>query len=109
MVSRSTLGARAGIPARLLSVTYDRPVIIRLNYAKTRPIAAVNLKLSVLDEKTGKNAEFLIFDFAPKKTDFQMHILKLCVVDRSGRRSVAIGAPGRGRRRRRCPPPPVRG
>ena len=40
MVSRSTLGARAGIPARLLSVTYDRPVIIRLNYAKTRPIAA---------------------------------------------------------------------
>ena len=41
MVSRSTLGARAGIPARLLSVTYDRPVIIRLNYAKTRPIAAI--------------------------------------------------------------------
>ena len=41
MVSRSTLGARAGIPARLLSVTYDRPVIIRLNYAKTRPIAAM--------------------------------------------------------------------
>ena len=34
------LGARAGIPARVMSVTYDRPVIIRLNDAKTRPIAA---------------------------------------------------------------------
>ena len=30
MASRSTLGARASIPARLLSITYDRPVIIRL-------------------------------------------------------------------------------
>ena len=40
MVSRSMLVARAGIRASLMSVTYDRLVIIRLNDAKTRPIAA---------------------------------------------------------------------
>ena len=40
MVSRSMLGVRVGIPARLMSVTYDRPIIVRLNDAKTRPIAA---------------------------------------------------------------------
>ena len=42
MVSRSMLVARASIPTctRLMSVTYDRPVIIRLNDAKTRSIAA---------------------------------------------------------------------
>ena len=39
MVSRSMLVARASIPARLMSVTYDRPVIICLNDAKTHPIA----------------------------------------------------------------------
>ena len=40
MVSRSMLGVRVGIPARLMSVTYDRPIIVRLNDAKTRPIVA---------------------------------------------------------------------
>ena len=33
MVSRSMLGARVGIPARLMPVTYDHLVIIRLNDA----------------------------------------------------------------------------
>ena len=48
MLSRSMLGARADIPARLMSVTYGRSVIIRLNDAKTRPIAASEfLKISL--------------------------------------------------------------
>ena len=34
------LGARAGIPARLLSITYARGLIRPLNSTKTRPIAA---------------------------------------------------------------------
>jgi translation initiation factor IF-2 len=46
MVSRSMLGARAGIPARLLSITYARGLIIPLNSTKTRPIAARNTSTS---------------------------------------------------------------
>ena len=40
MVSRSMLGACAGIRAKLMSATYGRSVIILINDAKTRPIAA---------------------------------------------------------------------
>ena len=40
MVSRSMLVARAGILARLMSVTYARGLIRLLNSTKTRPIAA---------------------------------------------------------------------
>ena len=40
MVTRSMPGARAGVPARLMSVTYGRSSIIRLYDGETRPIAA---------------------------------------------------------------------
>ena len=40
MVSRSILVARAGIRARLMSVTYARGLIRLQNSTKTRPIAA---------------------------------------------------------------------
>ena len=40
MVSRSMLGARAGIPTMLMSATYAGGLIRLLNSTKTRPIAA---------------------------------------------------------------------
>jgi hypothetical protein len=40
VVARSTIGVRAIMTARLTLVTYDRGLIIRLNNAKTRHIAA---------------------------------------------------------------------
>ena len=40
MVSRSILVARAGIRARLMSVTYARGLVRLQNSTKTRPIAA---------------------------------------------------------------------
>ena len=46
---------------------------MRSNRAASTPIGQQNqpghLKLSVLDEKAGKNAEFLIFIFPKKKID----------------------------------------
>ena len=39
MVSRSILGARAGMLARLMSVTYARGLIRRLDSTNARPIA----------------------------------------------------------------------
>ena len=40
MVSRSMLGVRAGMHAKLMSVAFARTVIMRLNDAKSHPIAA---------------------------------------------------------------------
>ena len=49
MVSRSMLGARAGIRAKLLSVTYDHPVIIRNGREqRVRTIAYSNIRSSCL-------------------------------------------------------------